>query len=281
MENNSKGTNKLKIATIVFAIIFAITTIGLCLIPLTFNAKKGSLLAEISLPLIIVDVILLIISLFGFSICALLGQIKKINPALYEKLTRFSNRSDGDTSVSSQSFTQKIASFFLNIWNNSLIMFIITGLLFIGVEIICVILGNQVTYLIVELICIITAVCISAVKGWNKLSNILFLYIVWGIITTNVGEIWLVVGLVLLGIAAPFVISATKNCTKKTKTIALLCTLALVIGLCVIGKFTPHNNEEFDSNKCYWCEGEGFVWSDKNFTDLIPCSHCHGTGKRN
>lgn len=98
---------------------------------------------------------------------------------------------------------------------------------------------------------------------------------------SSIGKVWLFVSLILLAISVPCVIAATKDSTVKTKSIALICTFSVVIGLCVISKFTPHNNEEFDPNKCYWCEGEGFIWTDENFTDLIPCSHCHGTGKRN
>lgn len=288
MENESKKTNKLKNAKIAFIIIFAIATIVFCLMPLTFDAKKGSLLKEISIPLMIVDAILWFIAFFGFLICCLLGQIKKTNPSLYQKLTRFSNSSDGDTSMSSQSFTQKIAYFFINIWNNSLIMFIITGLLFIGAEIICVILENQVTYLIVELIYIVTAVCISAIKGWNKLPKTLFIYIVWGIITTFMGEIWLIVGLVLLGIAAPFVINATENCTTKTKAIALICTISLVIGLCAVAKILPSGNNSNETEACGICGGSGTVTSkilgegsgiQKGFDTYYRCKGCHGTGR--
>ena len=111
-----------------------------------------------------------------------------------------------------------------------------------------------------------------------SLSILILPLFIW--ILSTISKVWLFVSLILLAIAVPIVIVATKDSATKTKVIALICTFSAVIGLCVIAKIAPKNNDEFDPYKCHWCDGYGFYVTEKGGKAKM-CSHCNGTGERN
>lgn len=65
---------------------------------------------------------------------------------------------------------------------------------------------------------------------------------------------------------------------KNSKMILIVCLVVALIFTFIMNAL-PKNNEEFDPNKCYWCEGEGFYITEKG-GDVKKCSHCNGSGKR-
>ena len=113
-------------------------------------------------------------------------------------------------------------------------------------------------------------------KTLTALSVLIFPTIIY--LVSSVDKTWLFVGAVVLAIFLPFALMLASS--KKSKIIATIITLAIVVALGFVAKIMPKNNEEFDPNKCYWCEGMGFYLVEEG-GDLKMCSHCHGTGKRN
>lgn len=103
--------------------------------------------------------------------------------------------------------------------------------------------------------------------------------IIWLLSTIN--KIWMFVALTLMIIAVPVILISTKDDNGKTRATALICTFAVIVGICAIARFIPSgNNEEFDPDKCYWCDGMGLYMIEEG-GKLYRCSHCNGTGKRN
>lgn len=65
---------------------------------------------------------------------------------------------------------------------------------------------------------------------------------------------------------------------KNSKTVLIICLIVALIFTFIINVL-PKNDEKFDPNKCYWCDGEGFYVTEKG-GDAKICSHCNGSGKR-
>jgi DnaJ-class molecular chaperone len=61
-----------------------------------------------------------------------------------------------------------------------------------------------------------------------------------------------------------------------SKVIAICLAITLIIS--AMGAFIPSNTEEYDPNKCYWCEGSGMY--EDAYGKLHYCSHCHGSGRQ-
>ena len=107
------------------------------------------------------------------------------------------------------------------------------------------------------------------------LSVLIFPAIIYFI--SSIDKTWLFAGGIVLAIFLPIALIVAPS--KKSKVITSIITLAIVIAICLFAKAMPKNDEEFDPNKCYWCEGMGFVLIEEG-GDLHRCSHCNGTGKR-
>lgn len=97
---------------------------------------------------------------------------------------------------------------------------------------------------------------------------------------SSIGKVWLFVSLVLLAISVPGVIVATKNSTVKTKSIALICTFSVVIGICVGAKLFPSNYTDPDGTdgwtQCYKCDKTGKVRNKLGY--YVTCPRCDGVG---
>ena len=162
---NKKKWTTSKIVKLVFIILFAISTIAFCFMPLGFDIKDKEL-EKLFIAGMFVDLALWTISFFGFFICLLLDQIKKNNPEKYARL--FPSNED--------------ANFFKKIWESPLILLILTLILFIVGEIICVALNNTtltIVYLVVEAICIVIGLICKRKFGFSKT---LFLAVVIGVV---------------------------------------------------------------------------------------------------
>ena len=97
-------------------------------------------------------------------------------------------------------------------------------------------------------------------------------------LASSISSVWLFAGSVVFGILITIALLATKGLSTKVRLIVIAGIFAFVIGICLIAKATPKNEEKFDSTKCYWCEGYGFYITDSGSTKV--CSKCHGSGKR-
>ncbi|MBR5449314.1 MAG: hypothetical protein IKV43_04915, partial [Clostridia bacterium] len=139
--NNKKKWTTSRIVKMVFIILFAISTIAFCFMPLGFDIKDDDL-ERLFMAGMFIDCALWIISFFGFLVCLLLDQIKKNNPEKYARL--FPASED--------------ANFFKKIWESPLILMILTIVLLLVGEIVCVVLDDiiiTIAYLAIEAICII------------------------------------------------------------------------------------------------------------------------------
>ena len=218
--NDKKKWTTSRIVKLVFIVLFAISTIGFCCMPLSFDIKDDAL-EQLFIALMFVDAGLWVVSLFGFLVTSLLDSIKKNHPEKYARL--FPSKEN--------------TNFFKKIWESPLILMILTFVLLIAGEIICVALNNitfTLIYIVIEAICIIIGLILK--NGKYGLSKRWFCAVVIGIIVAT-----------------------------------------MVISL---SHFMPTNNEKFNPDKCYWCEGEGFYMTEKG-GKVYKCSHCNGTGKRN
>ena len=97
---------------------------------------------------------------------------------------------------------------------------------------------------------------------------------------SSIGKVWLFVSLILLSISVPIVIAATKDSTVKTKSIALICTFSVVIGICVVAKLFPSGYTDPDGidgwTQCYKCDKTGKVRNDLG--SYVTCPRCDGVG---
>ena len=95
---------------------------------------------------------------------------------------------------------------------------------------------------------------------------------------SSIDKVWLLVALVLGIIIIPIAVFTTIDSPIKTRIIAITCSIAVVVGICVFAKVMPKNEEEFDPYMCHWCDGVGFYITEEGKTRI--CSHCNGSGER-
>ena len=169
MNNKTKWTTS-RIVKLVFIILFAISTIAFCFMPLGFDIKDDDL-ERLFIAGMFADCALWVISLFGFLICLLLDQIKKNNPEKYVRLFPASEN----------------ANFFKKIWESPLILLILTFVFLIVGEIVCVALNNMtntIIYLVIEATCIISGLIFDMKK--LALSKRLFCAVVIGFVVASI-----------------------------------------------------------------------------------------------
>ena len=108
-------------------------------------------------------------------------------------------------------------------------------------------------------------------------------------LVSSIDKMWLFVGGVILAIVLPFVLCIETK--KKTKVIAVIITLAIVVLLCVVTKvFQATIADSGSGGVCGICGGDGVVKSkiigdgtgvQVGFDTYYRCKGCHGKGISN
>ena len=194
MDKNTKiETDKKKKKKLILLIATAIILIVLsCVI-----FSEAITIFALEMTLTIIWVIIFII--FGCCLLALflpfsLRLLQNANPEAYEEIislfknlvgskTNKKTDNEDDTDYEKNIF-QKIADFFKKVWNTPLIMTIISVVLLICMTVVYVLLSMGIYFLILELFCIVVGIIIAAAENWKRVSKILFISILAGVILT-------------------------------------------------------------------------------------------------